>query len=139
MARRKKAEKGPPKREPRPPKFDRPQNAGWCPACGEPIVWMRTGEERVTPCHPQRRLMIFDEPYGTPEGASVEAMVLLEEPKGRVILGRAATKGEASLFQKVGNPGAPYAIGRDSHFISCGRLDRWLSGEAKVPRRIVLD
>lgn len=138
MARKKKQE--PRKARRGPPKFEPPKNAGYCPACGEPIVWMRACGHFV-PCHPQRRLAVFDFKR-TDEGLPVDdakAFSTIEERTGRVVLARRATSMEVEQFKQIGTMGLPYTIGRDSHFCSCERLDKWFAGSVEVPRNLVAD
>ena len=138
MARKKKQE--PRKARRGPPKFEPPRNAGYCPACGEPVVWMRS-QENFVPCHPQRRLAVFDFKRldsGLPD-ESVDAFSAIEERTGRVVLGRRATQMEIEQFKQLGTLGAPYTIGRDSHFCECERLDKWLAGAVEVPRNLVAE
>lgn len=108
-----------------------PAKAGACPACGRPIVWVEYEGHRI-PCDPQRRLVIFAGPYGD-NGLPEEALVVFCERTGRPLWGRSATRAENERYASQGNPGEPFAIGRENHWTNtCTRLGAWLTGEATV-------
>lgn len=109
-----------------------PAKVGACPACGRPIVWVQHDGHTV-PCDPQRRLVIFDGPYG-PNGLPEDPLVVFCERSGRPLWGRKATTEENEKFARLGNPGKPFAIGRESHWSkTCDVFGPWLTGQAKVP------
>lgn len=113
----------------------RPPNAGECPACGAPVVWMVTPDGVVTPTQPQRRLVLFTfkaDEHGLPLEEE-KPIVAFDERTGRLVLGRAAHPMEAKRFKDHGNPGKPYTVAREGHLRACTRWDRWLSGEAQAP------
>ena len=122
--------------EPRQDTFRRPRNAARCPACGEYIVWQKK-EERIVPCEPQRRLVIFPEEFDNNqlfEGHGV--LCLVEERTGRFVTGREATDDERRLFAKTGSPGKPFTIGREEHVPLCADRNAWDKGHARAPSRI---
>jgi len=118
-------------------------NAGTCPACGAAVVWVETVGD-VVPCEPQRRLVVFDASFDEhgalvdASGNAVEALAVFHEHTGELVWGRAATKAEGRRFAKSGNPGVPFVIGRQGHWMTCERLDRYVSGEARVRERETL-
>jgi hypothetical protein len=94
-------------------------------------VWVEYEGYRVS-CDPQRRLVVFAGPYGE-NGLPEDTLVVFCERTGQPLWGRPATREENELFASRGNPGQPFAIGRESHWTnSCTRLGAWLTGEATV-------
>lgn len=90
-------------------------------------------EGRVVPCDPQRRLVIFDGPYGA-NGLPDETLIVFCEQTGRLLWGRPATVAETKRYAAKGLPGKPFAIGRVNHWTeTCDQLAQWASGAAAVP------
>ena len=120
--------------KPQQPRPQKPRNAGECPACDALVVWV-DAEGTITPCEPQRRLLILD--YEQDEnGLPLEPLTLIEEHTGKVVIGRKASVGEGGLYTANGNPGKPYTVGRKGHLGNCTRWDRWLRGEVRAPARL---
>lgn len=120
------------------PKSTPPRNAGKCPACGAPIVWINA-EGTITPCEPQRRLILFafkaDE-NGLPLEDEKPLTLFEESVAGKLVIGRKAHPMEAKRYKDHGDPGKPFAIGRSGHLKECPRWDLWLSGKVAAPTEL---
>jgi len=111
------------------------QKIGKCPACNRPVVWV-SFDGHIIPCEPQRRLVVFAGPYDK-NGIPEKPLVVYEEESGRLVIGREATEVERTDFREIGLPGLPYTIGYQGHWtVGCDRLDRFFTGEAKVPANL---
>jgi len=112
----------------------RPQNAGVCPACDKPIVWLKHGED-LMPCEGQRRLIIFD--YKSDENGlpldEEKPLVLFEERTGKLVIGRMAWPPEKKRFVSNKHPGKAFTIGHEGHLRNCEQLSKWMSGDAVLP------
>jgi endogenous inhibitor of DNA gyrase (YacG/DUF329 family) len=120
-----------------PPRLPKPRNAGKCPACGAPVVWLNAGGT-ITPCDPQRRLVLFSykaDEHGLPLEEE-KPLTAFEERTGKCVLGRQAHPMEAKRYKAHGDPGKPFAICLMGHLRSCTRWDRWLSGDAVAPTKL---
>ena len=112
---------------------DRHPQVFQCPACGGDFVWQHVDEPvdySPVACNPQRRIVVFAGPYDE-HGLPVEPLTGFEEGPGHFVCGRAANDAERKHYKKHGNLDGlvPWAIVRNSHFATCTRWDRWLSGE----------
>lgn len=109
-----------------------------CPACGKKIVWEKTDEieKGWTPCDPQLRIVIFDIPNNNPMALPEDQVVKgIEVGTGKYVCGRCVNNREKLYFKtnKTLDGLVSWCMARVSHFETCERWDRWLSGEAKYP------
>jgi len=109
-----------------------------CPACGATIVWepSRETEKRIVPCDPQLRIVVFDIPENDLTALPDDQLVKgVEVDTGKCVWGRVANENERKYYKKHRTLSGlvPWCMARVSHFETCTRWDRWLSGEAKYP------